>query len=152
MKNGFPAVLVLSLCVAFTGCGRKADAKTELERAATELAKPEPAPAATVSPAPTPQAAPIATPIATPIAAAEPSPLPSQQMNQAVAAYKAGNLEDAVTRLQKLRASPVMTPQQRMALNDAMGAVMSEIYALAEKGDGRAIAAVKQYEFMQTHR
>ena len=73
-------------------------------------------------------------------------------MNQAVAAYKAGNLEDAVTRLQKLRASPVMTPQQRMALNDAMAAVMSEIYAMAEKGDGRAIAAVKQYEFMQTHR
>lgn len=71
-------------------------------------------------------------------------------MNQAIAAYKSGNLEDAVTRLQKLRATPVMTPQQRIALNDAMAAVMTEIYSLAAKGDTRAIQAVKQYEQMQT--
>ena len=73
-------------------------------------------------------------------------------MNQAVVAYKSGNLEDAVTRLQTLRASPVLTPQQRLALNDAMAAVMTEIYTMASKGDARAIAAVKQYEYMQTHR
>lgn len=65
-------------------------------------------------------------------------------------AYKAGQLEDAVTRLQRLRATPTMSPQQRMALNDAMGAVMTEIYSLAAKGDSRAIMAVKQYEKMQT--
>jgi len=31
-----------------------------------------------------------------------------------------------------------------------MAAVMSEIYSLAEKGDARAIQAVKRYEEMQT--
>ncbi len=37
-----------------------------------------------------------------------------------------------------------------MAMNDAMAAVMTDIYALAAKGDGRAIQAVKQYEQLQT--
>ena len=70
-------------------------------------------------------------------------------MNQAIAAYKSGNLEDAVTRLHRLRATPTMTPEQRIALNDAMAAVMAEIYTMAEKGDRRAIQAVWQYEQMQ---
>jgi hypothetical protein len=71
-------------------------------------------------------------------------------MQQAVAAYKAGQLEDAVTRLQLLRMTPVLTPDQRMALQDSIAAVMTEIYTMAEKGDTRAIAAVMQYEKMQT--
>jgi hypothetical protein len=145
MKNSFLEVLMIlgaSLCLAFAGCNRKPDAKTELEKAATELAKADPAPVAPapVNQAPIPQAVPVAAP-------ASPAP---QQMNQAMAAYKEGKLEDAVTRLQKLRASPVMSPQQRMALNDAMAAVMSEIYTMAAKGDARAIAAVKQYEYLQS--
>ena len=73
-----------------------------------------------------------------------------QQMNQAIAAYKAGNLDDAVARLEKLRATPVMSAEKRLALNDAMAAVMSEIYALAEKGDARAIQAVKLAEQMRS--
>jgi hypothetical protein len=77
---------------------------------------------------------------------------PGQQLRGAIAAYKAGNLEDAVTRLQKLRATPVMSPEQRIALNDAMAAVMSEIYSMAAKGDSRAIQAVQQYELLQTQR
>jgi hypothetical protein len=134
------------LCFCSAGCSKQPDAKTELERAATELAKPEPVAApATPAQAPAPAAAPRVTTEA-------PAPPASQQMGQAMGAYKAGNLEDAVTRLQRLRATPTLSPQQRMALNDAMGAVMGEIYALAAKGDGRAIAAVKQYEYMQTHR
>ncbi|MCI0541123.1 MAG: hypothetical protein L0Z50_38465, partial [Verrucomicrobiales bacterium] len=64
----------------------------------------------------------------------------------------AGKMEDAVTRLQLLRATPVLSPQQRMALQDSVAAVMTEVYALAEKGDARAIAAVAQYEKMQTGR
>ena len=87
-----------------------------------------------------------------PAPAPEASPAPAQQMNEAMVAYRAGNLEDAVTRLQNLRAMPTMTAQQRMAMNDAMAAVMSEIYILAGKGDSRAIQAVKQYEQMQTQR
>ena len=73
-----------------------------------------------------------------------------QQMNQAIAAYKAGELEDAVARLEKLRATPVMSAEKRMALNDATAAVMGEIYALAEKGDARAIQAVKLAEQMRS--
>ena len=71
-------------------------------------------------------------------------------MREAVAAYKAGNLQDAVTRLQTLRATRAMTPQQRMALNDAMAAVMGEIYSLAANGDPTRRPAVKQYEELQT--
>lgn len=142
---------MLLLCVlSFTlnACSKKTDPNAELEKAAAVLAKEEPAPApapAPTEPAPTPQAAPAA-------AAEAPPARPTQQLNQAMVAYKAGNLEDAVTRLQKLRATPAMSPQQRIALNDAMAAVMTEIYARAEKGDARAIQAVKQYEQMQTSR
>ncbi len=70
-------------------------------------------------------------------------------MQQAVQSYKAGQFEDAVVRLQQLRATPTMSAQQRMALNDAMAAVMGDIYALAAKGDPRAVQAVKQYELLQ---
>jgi hypothetical protein len=73
-------------------------------------------------------------------------------MRQALASYKSGELEDAVTRLQKLRTTATLTPQQRMALQDSVAAVMTEVYELAAKGDTRAIAAVKQYEDMQTAR
>jgi hypothetical protein len=73
-------------------------------------------------------------------------------MQQAVQAYKGGQFEDAVVRLQRLRATPAMSAQQRMALNDAMAAVMTDIYALAAKGDPRAVQAVKQYEQLQTQK
>lgn len=77
---------------------------------------------------------------------------PVQQVKEAVSDLKAGKLEDAVTRLQLLRAQPVLSPEQRMALQDSMAAVMAEIYALAEKGDSRAAAAVAHYEKLQTSR
>jgi hypothetical protein len=95
-------------------------------------------------------AAPASAPVATPGAA--PAPAPAQEMQQAVQAYKGGQFEDTVVRLQKLRATPAMSPQQQMALNDAMAAVMTDIYAMAAKGDQRAIQAVKQYEKMQTQK
>lgn len=141
------AIVILAGAVILTGCGHKTDVSTQLQKAESELAKSEPAPAAPAQNAPAPQPnTPAASSADTPVAAA-----PSQQMKQAMVAYKAGNLEDAVTRLQKLRATPTMNAQQRIALNDAMASVMTEIYTMAAKGDGRAIAAVKQYEFLQTH-
>jgi hypothetical protein len=73
-------------------------------------------------------------------------------MQQALAAYRGGELEDAVTRLQKLRTMPTLTAQQRIAVQDSVAAVMTEIYGLAEKGDQKAIQAVRQYEEMQTSR
>ena len=137
-------VLCASLAVAAVGCRQKTDPTSQLEKAVSALAQGEPAPAATAAPS---QPAPPLEPAA---AAAAPAPAPAQQMSQALAAYQAGDFEDAVTRLQKLRATPVMTPQQRIALNDAMAAVMTEIYSRAAKGDARAIQAVQQYEELQT--
>ena len=138
-------VMGTSFVLAWAGCSHKSDVNSELEKAVNAMEQP----AAAQAPAPVlPQPAQPAQPAPTPVAA----PAPAQEMNQALAAYKGGTLEDAVTRLQKLRASPVMTPQQRIALNDAMAAVMTEIYSLAAKGDARAIQAVRQYEQMQTQR
>ena len=133
--------LCVGLAVAASGCSRKSDANAELEKAANTFANVETAPTPPAQPSQPNPPAPAAT-----------LPTPAQEMNQAMAAYKAGQLEDAVTRLQLLRALPTMTPQQRMAMNDAMAAVMTDIYALAAKGDGRAIQAVKQYERLQTQR
>ncbi len=147
MKRNFRwgGLLGATLAVALPGCNKQTDANSELEKAATTMANAEPAPA--LAAAPSQPAQPLQ-----PAPAAEASPAPAQQMSQAMVAYKAGNLEDAVTRLQKLRAMPTMTPQQRIAMNDAMAAVMTDIYSLAAKGDGRAIQAVKQYELLQTQR
>lgn len=128
-------VLCLLLTLATGGCRRSAGnpaANAELEKAASALAATE----ATPAPGPAPDA----------------GPAPAQQMKQAVQAYKGGNFEEAVSQLQKLRATSAMTPQQHMALNDAMAAVMADIYALAAKGDSRAIQAVKQYEKLQTQK
>ena len=128
-----------SLAVTVAGCNRKADANHELEQAARTFEKAEPAqPAPPVLSEPVPSAPPVA------------APAPAQELKQAMVAYKAGNLEDAVTRLQKLRATPVMAPEKRMALQDAIAAVMTEIHALADKGDARAQQAIKRYEQMQT--
>jgi len=126
--------LLSAIAVGLSAC-HKQDPTAELEKAAAAMAQTEAAPA----PAPGAARAPA-------------GPPPAQQVQQALADYKAGKMEDAVTRLQLLRAQPVLSPQQRMALQDSVAAVMTEIYTLAEKGDPRAIAAVKQYEKMQTAR
>ena len=127
--------LLAAIVVGLSAC-HKQDPVIELEKAAAEMAKTETAPAA-------PEAGPGLAPA---------NPPPAQQVQQAIADYKAGKMEDTVTRLQVLRATAVLSPQQRMALQDSVAAVMTEIYTLAEKGDPRAIAAVAQYEKMQTAR
>lgn len=152
MKNHLVWTLIacISATLLFSGCGQEKDASSELERAARAMQEADPA--AEPGPAPAPVTTPVYVPSGTTAqpAHAQPAPPPAEQMSEAMTAYKSGNLEDAVTRLQRLRATPAMTPQQRMALNDAMAAVMTEIYSLAAKGDARAIQAVKQYEAMQT--
>ena len=149
MKKSLSTTMVLcaSLAVAAFGCRQKTDARSELEKAASTLAQEEPAQAPPPAPSQPAQSLP---PSAVPEAPPAPAPAPAQQMSQALAAYKAGDFEDAVIRLPVLRATPVMTPQQRITLNDAMGAVMTEIYSRAAKGDARAIQAVQQYEEMQS--
>ena len=125
--------------VALSACHKKQDPVSELEKAAAAMAIPETAPAAPAAPDAGPRPAPA-------------TPAPAKDVQQALVDFKAGNLEDAVVRLQLLRATAVLSPQQRMALQDSVAAVMTEIYTLAEKGDARAIAAVAQYEKMQTAR
>ena len=141
------SAFLVAMIAALAGCGHKQNAVSELEKAAEAMAKAETAQPPSPPPQPsTPdQAAPPTEPPAVPA-----SPPPAQQLQQALVAYKAGNLEDAVTRLQILRATPVLSPDQRMALQDSIAAVMTEIYTMAEKGDARAVAAVMQYEKMQT--
>jgi hypothetical protein len=132
--------ILAAAMVCLGGCGKKG-ATGELEKAANALAESAPAPAP----------APVVTPEnPNPQPAGPPPAAPAQEVKQALASYKAGNMEDAVTRLQKLRSQSGITPAQRMALQDSIAAVMSEIYGLAAKGDTRAISAVKQYEAMQT--
>lgn len=122
-----PLLLTVSLA---TAC-KKEDPVAALEKSAADLEKTPAAPAEGDAP---------------------PGPAPAEQVKQAVADFKAGKMEDAVTRLQLLRAQPVMTPEQRMALQDSIASVMQEIYAMALNGDARAKAAVAQYERMQTAR
>lgn len=144
MKKSLPFLILAGAAIVAVagGCSRKTDANAELNKAAAALEQ-----------APPPAPAPVQQEVAQPVQA-QPAPAaaPAQEIKEALAAYKGGNLEDAVTRLQRLRATPAMTPQQRIALNDAMAAVMTEIYDLASKGDPRAIQAVAQYERMQTRR
>jgi hypothetical protein len=143
------------MLAGFSGCGHQPTAKEELDKAVDALGKadsaPAPPPAATAEGVAAPEPVPVNT-AALGGSTADPVPTPARQMQQAVAAYRSGELEDAVIRLQKLRMMPTLTAQQRMAVQDSVAAVMSEIYSRAEKGDARAIQAVRQYEEMQTSR
>lgn len=149
MKSNLPQALALSVIfsLGFAGCSHKTDANSELEKASQAMEKADasqPAPLP-VQPSPTAQ-----TP--RPMAAPETQAAPPQQLNQAIAVYKGGNYEDAVARLQKLRSQSGRTPDQQMALQEAMAAVMTELYDLAARGDARAKAAIKKYEQMQNAR
>ena len=129
----FPPTYLALVAAVLTACS-KPDPVAELEKSAAAMEKAGATPAAAGEAEPTPTVA------------------PAQEVKQAVADFKAGKMEDAVTRLQILRAQPALTPDQRMALQDSIATVVAEIYALAEKGDARAAAAVIQYERMQTCR
>jgi hypothetical protein len=128
-----------AIAVALSACHKKQDPVSELEKAAAAMAAPETVPAAPAAPDAGPRPAPA-------------SLSPAKHVQQALADFKAGNMEAAVVRLQLLRATSVLSPEQRMALQDGVAAVMTEIYTLAEKGDPRAKAAVARYEQMQTTR
>lgn len=154
IRNFLQAAAVgCALMLAMAGCGHKG-AKAELEKAEAAFDKADTAQAQTQPSAPTaaaPTPTPEATAQSTTVAQAAPPPVPARQMlGEALASYKTGDFEKAVTRLQLLRSAPTLTPEQRMAVQDSVAAVMGELYAMAAKGDSRAIAAVKQYEQMQT--
>lgn len=125
--------LGLALLVLVSTACKKEDPMAELEKSAAAMEK---APAAPADGA----------------VDANPGPAPAEQVKKAIADFKAGKMEDAVTRLQLLRGQSVMSPEQRMALQDNIASVMQEVYAMAQNGDARAKAAVAQYERMQTAR
>lgn len=139
MKSEAPilGVWFVLVAVGFVGCGGKPDANSELEKAAKamEQADSSQTTPATSQPAPPVSAAPSAV-----------QQTPSQQMGQAMTLYKNGEYENAVTSLQTLRDKATLSPQQNMAVQDAMAAVMTDIYTRASRGDARAQQAVKQYE------
>ena len=131
-----PGLWLGTLSLAVTAC-RKPDPMQEMEKAAVAIEKLEKATPAAPSGDYDP---------------AKAGPPPAKQLKDAIADFKAGKMEDAVTRVQLLRSQTVLTPEQRMAVQDSIAALMAEVYALAEKGDARAVAAVAQYERMQTMR
>jgi hypothetical protein len=139
--NHRPLLLAATLAVAvgLSACHKTTPAE-EMEKTATAMEKASSEPAKPAAGAPGNGE----------YDAAQAALVPAKEVKEALSDYKAGKFEDAVTRLQLLRAQPVLSPQQRMALQDSMAAVMTEIYAQAEKGDARAKAAVAQYEKMQT--
>ena len=115
--------VLLGAAIGLTACQRKANPVSDLEKTA-EMLKDAPAPDAKTE-------------------------APATQLKEAIADYKEGKFEDAVTRLQLLRKQSAISPEQRMALQDSVASVMAEIYELAQKGDPKAIAAVQAYERMQ---
>jgi pyruvate/2-oxoglutarate dehydrogenase complex dihydrolipoamide acyltransferase (E2) component len=124
------------LAAMFAGCSGKPDPSSELEKAAKAL---EQAEATQPAPAPAQPAPRAATPAVVP-------QTPRQHMDQAATSYRNGDYENAVARLQLLRQRATLTPQQNMAVQDAMAAVMMDLYTRAADGDARAQQAVRQYE------
>jgi len=143
------AALIAVFGVGTTSCSKKPSTDHALDEAVKALAQPDTGQQASPGVGQTPPPPP-AVPIPTAAAAAM-TPV-SQQMTQAVASYKSGHYEDAVIRLQWLRARKGNTAEQILALQEATAAVMGEIYARAARGDAAAQKAVKEYERLQNAR
>jgi hypothetical protein len=139
------ALVCVVIACGLAGCGKEAEVVSDpidqMEQSLQVLQQAEPQPVAVQPQVPPPQQT-------VPV---EPAPQPVQLMNQAMTAYQGGNYQDAVTRLQRLRAQPVQSPQQAMAIQDALGAVMAELYSLAAQGDAKAQQAIDHYQKLQGH-
>lgn len=133
------STLLAVMAVGLTGCGKK-DAVAELEKSAASLESVTPVKAKPGDPA------------SGDYDPAVGALIPAKEVKQAISDYKAGKMEDAVTRLQLLRSQTGVTAEQRVALQDSIATLMAEIYAQAQNGDARAKAAVVQWEKMQTMR
>jgi len=140
------ALAMYALClVTMAGCHRQGDANAEMAKAVKALEEVSSPPALSPPPATTPAAASTAPPAESSQRPVTSQPV-AQQMSQAMVSYKSGDYEDAIMRLQLLRSRVAKTPEQTMAIQDAVAAVMAELYARAEKGDTRAGQAIKQWQ------
>lgn len=130
-------ILVLAVSVlGLAGCSKKTDASTELENTVKVLEKSNPQ-----------------TPTLIPQAAGQPNPnaplnqvLASQQVSQALTSLKAGKYTDTIIYMESARSNPNKTPAQMMAIQDAMAAVMNDLYTRAANGDMLAQQAIKKYQ------
>ena len=130
------AVLILAVSiVAVAGCKKQSDANAALDNAVKILEKSD-------AGQPSSPAAPSTAPGQETVSS---QPV-AQQMSQAMTAYKGGNYDDAVSRLHLLRTTAVKTPEQTMAVQDAMAAVMTDLYDRAAKGDVKAQQAIRQHQ------
>lgn len=124
------AVLVLAVSlVILAGCGKKPEASTELAKTIQALEQPNPAAQVSAQSSPTTQAS-----------------QPAQQVSQAVTALKAGDYTETIAHMEAARSNPHKTPQQMMAIQDAMAVVMTDLYDRAAKGDAVAQQAIKKYQ------
>ena len=144
IPNSFAVAILSVSVVAMTGCHKQTDASAELANAVKSLEKAEPVPP------PAPAASVTAAPPEAPAGQASQEAVINQpvakQMSQAMTAYKSGDYEDTIARLEWLRNKATKTADQTMAIQDAMAAVMTDLYARAEKGDARAQQAIKQHQ------
>ena len=144
MLNPFVPAMAAVLVISAVGCHQQGDANAEMAKAVKALEQAD----AAQPPVPAPNSAPVAG-SAAPLAQPSQQPVSTQpvaqQMSQAMASYKGGDYTDAIVRLQLLR-TKVKTPEQSMAIQDAVAAVMAELYVRAEKGDTKAQQAIKQWQ------
>ena len=122
-------VSLLLSAVFVVGCSKKTDASTELAKTVKVLKQAAPAPQASAQPS-----------------ANAPSALPAQQVSQALTSLKEGKYTETIVQMEMARYNPNKTPQQMIAIQDAMAAVMSDLYARAANGDAAAKQAIKQYQ------
>jgi hypothetical protein len=125
IQNSMAVAVLAFFGLAVGGCHRQGDANAELAKAVKELEQ--------AAPGQPPAQAGTSLPVA-------------QQMNEAMVAYKGGDYLDAIMRLELLRSKATKTPDQMIAVQNAMAAVMAELYSRAKKGDTRAQQAIKQYQ------
>jgi hypothetical protein len=126
-KNSTALLLILATGIV-PGCQKKTDAATELERTVKTLAA-TPAPVAPTTPS-----------------SGLPGPTVSAEVGQALTAFKSGNYSDAIGHMEMARTHPARTGAETMAVQDAMAAVMADLYTRAANGDAVAQQAIKQYQ------
>lgn len=111
------------------GCSKKTDASNALVKTLQVLEELPPLPQAPAKPDPK-----------------APTTLPVHQVSQALASLKAGNYSDTISQMESARINPNKTPQQMMAIQDAMASVMVDLYNRAANGDAAAQQAIKKYQ------
>ena len=129
------AAVVLSIsAVLLGGCSKKTDVNAELEKAVKVLDGYNPAQS------PTPQA-----PTVQPQNASIAQMAPAQQVNEALTSLKEGKYTETITYMESARSNPRKSPEQMMAIQNAMAAVMNDLYARAANGDAAARQAINKY-------